>query len=168
MRVFCCRVGSCLFYLCSSEDHNFSITVAIFRIYFYDHQNAVLFNHLIHYDHNIMTPSVITMINASTSSKAKKNGDPAAIQNKVQETVAVHYLSWVYMLPSMKVDDLHKKMSSAYHGDEKASIILFSMQCLSGAVVFSSLWDLEEDGSGVSTLSMKVLLSHLIGKMLTT
>ncbi len=100
------------------------------------------------------------MINATTSSKAKKNGAPATIQKKVQEVVAVHCLIWVYTLPSMKLDDLHKKMSSAYHGDEKAGIISFSEQCLSGTGVFSSLWDLEEDGSGVSTLSMKVSLSR--------
>jgi hypothetical protein len=75
-----------------------------------------------------MMLSAITMINASTSSKAKKNGAPAKIQKKVQEIITVHCLNWVYMLPSMKLDDLHKTLSSAYHGDEKAGIISFSEQ----------------------------------------
>ena len=75
-------------------------------------------------------PSVITLINANLGSKAKKNAAPAAIQKKVQEVAAVNCLNWVYTLPYMKLDDLNKKMSSAYHGDEKAGIISFSEQCL--------------------------------------
>ncbi len=60
----------------------------------------------------------------------------------------------------MKLDDLQKKMASAFHGDEKAGVISFTEQCLSGSGVFGGLWDEEEDSSGNKVLILKLTLTQ--------
>ncbi len=97
---------------------------------------------------------------SSTTQRSKKTNAPLAVQKKVQEVIAVQCLNWVYTLPSMKLDDLQKKMASAYHGDEKAGVVSFTEQCLSGTGVFGGLWDEEEDSSGIKVLSLKLALTR--------
>jgi hypothetical protein len=80
--------------------------------------------------------------------KSKKTAAPLAVQKKVQEVIAMHCLNWVYTLPSMKLDDFQKKMSSEFHGDEKAGVVSFTEQCVSGTGFFGGLWDEEEDSLG--------------------
>jgi hypothetical protein len=94
------------------------------------------------------------------NNKSKKSAAPPAVQKKVQEVIAVHCLNWVYTLPSMKLDDLQKKMASAFHGDEKAGVISFTEQCLSGSGVFGGLWDEEEDSLGNKVLILKLTLTR--------
>jgi hypothetical protein len=97
---------------------------------------------------------------SSTVQKSKKTAAPLAVQKKFQQLIAVQCLNWVYTLPSMKLDDSQKKMASAFHGDEKAGVVSFTEQCLSGTGVFGGLWDEEEDSSGIKVLSLKLALTQ--------
>jgi hypothetical protein len=92
---------------------------------------------------------------AQSSARAKKALAPAAVQKRIQEVIAVHCLNWVYQLDAMKLAQFYSKVFASYHGSADADVVSFTTQCLSGEGVFSALWDIKEDASGVNTLVLK-------------
>ena len=99
-------------------------------------------------------------LSSAAVSRARKALAPATMQKRVQEAVAVHCLSWVYQMNSMKLKEVQSTCFQAYHGQAEKDIVSFALQCISGQGPFEELWDKEEEASGVCTLELKTAFSQ--------
>jgi hypothetical protein len=79
--------------------------------------------------------------NVIISNGLKKNLAPAALQKQLQACIAIHGMSWVYEMDTMKLTQVHQKLFDGFHGNASNGTLPMVKDCLEGENAFESLWD---------------------------
>jgi len=59
-------------------------------------------------------------------------------------------MTWVHSLDQMKLAQVHQKLFDSYHGSSVQGLLPAFKECLSGNLVFDTLWERTEDNASLT------------------